>query len=100
MLMAPKGYNNTHIILTPASDQIRRDGSENLSEDLSILLRRPVPQVDQVVRERISYQTVFAFSSLVLIPEGSWAHEGGDFFVMFAELGFDEAEVLAVEFAA
>ena len=72
-----------YIILSPVSNQVCWNRSEDLGEDLAILSRRIIPQVESLVRNWIGDTLVFWIIGFVFVGVWSGPHERGGLPVRF-----------------
>src|SRR5262249_10218258 len=84
----------TNIVRRLVLNQVGRHGTEELRKDVSVRLRRVVPQPNGVVVDGIGDQGGFRTARLVRVRRRSGPHEIGDgILVVLAVLRRDEPEV-------
>ena len=87
---------NTHVVVSPRTDEVRRHWPENLREYLAVLACGVVPEVVRGIGQGIGNHPVLIIARLVVIRNGHGAHERVGAVVQTARLWYDEAEMFCV----
>lgn len=89
------GCEITYVVRVPVADQVGGHRAEDLGEDLPVLARGGVPQVDRLLGERVRDRPVLVGVELVVVRMRRRAHERGDLGLpVLAELRADKPEML------